>query len=79
VDVVHITIGDPEPYEGDGRPGGIEFDYSLEDDRPVGAKVIGFKRHGWLGRLDELSAILGGHLQLPPAMIHDAVQRKVTG
>ena len=66
VDVLHVRLGEPVAYEGDGLPDGIELDYSLEDGCPRGAKVPGFARLPWRRRLKELADILGEHLGVNP-------------
>jgi hypothetical protein len=78
-DVLHVTLGDAVPYEGDGRPKGVELDYALKDGSPCGAKVIGFERNGWTekGRLAELASILGRHLSVPAAEVALAVARAI--
>lgn len=76
VDVLHVILGEPVAYEGLGVAGGIELDYSLEDDTPSGAKVLGFKRNGWSKRLDELAAVLGKHLSVDRIELVEAIKRK---
>ena len=69
VDVLHIVLGEPLAYEGDGRPGGIELDYSLDEGMPCGAKVIGLKKYGWSSRIKELAEILSEHLSVDSAIL----------
>ena len=75
VDVLHIVVGEPLAYEGDGRPGGIELDYSLDKGIPCGAKVIGLKKYGWPSRLRELAEILSKHLSVDPAILTRDIAR----
>jgi hypothetical protein len=79
VDVLHIVLGEPSAYEGDGLPGGIELDFSIDDGAPCGAKVIGLKKYGWSARLDDLAALLSKHLSLEPSMLAHLIERKTTG
>ena len=32
VDVLHLTVGPPQAYEGDGFAVGVEIDYSIETE-----------------------------------------------
>lgn len=79
VDVLHIVVGEPLAYEGDGRPGGIELDYSLDEGTPCGAKVIGLKKYGWPSRLRELAEILSKHLSVDPAILTRDIARHTEG
>jgi hypothetical protein len=79
VDVLHIVVGKPLAYEGDGRPGGIELDYSLDEGTPCGAKVIGLKKYGWTSRLNELALILSEHLSIDPAVLTRDIARHTEG
>jgi hypothetical protein len=79
VDVLHIVVGEPLAYEGDGRPGGIELDYSLDEGIPCGAKVIGLKKYGWPSRLKELAEILSKHLSIDPAILTSDIARHTEG
>ena len=74
VDVLHIHVGAPVASEGDGRQGGIELDYSVENGRPCGAKVIGFTRYGWSNNLGELARIVGNHLSIGTEEVVDAIK-----
>lgn len=76
VDVLHIGLGEAVAYEGDGRADGIELDYSLDDDSPCGAKVIGFRKYAWPERLPELAGILGDHLAVDDKALVDAIARQ---
>ena len=76
VDVLHIVLGEALPYEGDGRPLGIELDYALDTDTPVGAKVIGFKRYGWSRRVDDLAEIIADHLAIDWRDLADAIRHQ---
>jgi hypothetical protein len=75
VDVLHIVVGEPLAYEGDGRPGGIELDYSIDEGVPCGAKVIGLKKYGWPNRLGELAEILSKHLSIDPSILTRDIAR----
>ena len=73
VDVLHITVGPLVPYEGDGLPGGVELDFSLDDGAPCGAKVIGFQKNGWIDRVPKLAKLIGKHLGVPASTIEQAI------
>jgi uncharacterized protein YuzE len=73
VDVLHITVGAPTEYEGDGLPRGIEIDYSMDDGAICGAKVIGFERNGWASEIANLARQLAGHLRVSPADLAIAI------
>jgi hypothetical protein len=77
VDVLHLVIGEPQSYEGDGAAGGIEIDYSIETGEPCGAKVIGFKRNGWNRRVAELVKVIALHLPAKEKEILNAVEKAV--
>jgi hypothetical protein len=78
VDVLHIVVGEPLAYEGDGLSGGIELDYSIDNGIPCGAKVIGFKKYGWPSRLRELAEFLSKHLSVDPAILtRDIINRQI--
>ena len=66
VDVLVIIRGKPVPVEGDGRPGGVELDYSLDDGSPHAVKVIGYFRNGWQVRTKQLVSIISDHLVVDP-------------
>jgi hypothetical protein len=76
-DVVYISSGDPVPDEGEDRPNGVVLRYSLRGNAPSGATVIGFVRNGWNRHLAKLSEIIGGHLNVDPAAVSDAIAREV--
>lgn len=78
VDVLHIVQGDLTEYEGDGRPGGLELDYSVEDSSAVGAKVIGFERNGWRAKIDTLAGLVADHLSVDKQAVKSAIKRAVT-
>ena len=75
VDVLHVRLRDGVPYEGDGRDFGVELDYALADDKPVGAKVIGYARYGWDHNLNELAKILAEHLSVSKTDLAGAIKR----
>lgn len=77
VDVLHVTVGRPQAYEGDGFPYGVEIDYSVETGQPCGAKVIGFQRNGWHERMPELAHFMAKHLPANDRDILDAVKQVV--
>jgi hypothetical protein len=77
VDVLHLTLGDPQSYEGDGYPGGVEIDYSIDTGEPCGAKVIGFRRNGWDRRVRELATLIASHLPAKDEEIVNAVKKVV--
>lgn len=72
-DVLYITLGPIRPVEGDGLPGGVELDYTLEDGTACGVTVIGFQRNGWQGREGELARIVGAHLGRDASRIEEVV------
>jgi hypothetical protein len=76
VDVLHIVLGEALPYEGEGRPLGIELDYALDTDTPSGAKVIGFKKYGWLRRVDKLAEIIADHLAINRRTLAAAIRHR---
>ena len=77
-DVLHIVLGKAVPYEGDGLAEGVELDFALDDDAPCGAKVIGYRKNRWSGRLDELARIVGKHLAIEPGLLKTAIDRQTT-
>lgn len=80
-DVMHLVLGEPQMYEGDGLDGGLEIDYAIETGEPCEAKVIGFCRYGWTSHLDELAEVLAERLSIPKDQaleaISDARERSV--
>jgi hypothetical protein len=74
VDVLHL-VSEAVPYEGDGMPGGIELDYSIEDGRPCGIKVIGFQRNGWDQNTSQLAKIAGQHFRLDVSVIASLISK----
>ncbi len=78
VDVLHVTVGDPVPYEGEGLPRGVEIDYALHDGVSCGAKVIGFVRNGWKDETRALAMLLSSHLDVSATDIAIAIV-KATG
>ena len=77
VDVLHVTVGRPQAYEGDGFPRGVEIDYSLKTGKPCGAKVIGFQRNGWHERINELARFMAKHLPVEDKDILNAVKKVI--
>jgi len=73
-DVLYITLGDPVAAEGDGRLGGIELDYALNDGSPAGATVIGYFRNRWPEKADELVRVIAEHLSVPSGELAAAVK-----
>jgi hypothetical protein len=76
VDVLHILLGSAVPYEGTGRPRGLELDYAIDSGQPVGATVIGYRRNGWDSDPWTLADRLSAHLRIDPAEIAKAIKRK---
>jgi hypothetical protein len=76
VDVLHILLGSAVPFEGTGRPRGLELDFAIETGEPVGATVIGYRRNGWDSDPRTLAERLSAHLRIDPADIAKAVRRK---
>lgn len=77
VDVLHVAVGAAEAYEGEGRPKGVELDYSIDSGRPCGAKVIGFKRNGWTDKVSVLADELSKHLAVERGRVVDAIKRAI--
>jgi hypothetical protein len=77
-DVLNVVLGKPVPAEGSGLPGGIELDFAIEDGKPCGATVIGYRRNGWVERTDELAARIGAHLAVRPQIVAEAIRVAVT-
>jgi hypothetical protein len=74
VDVMHLTVGVGQAYEGDGLPDGIEIDYSLETGAPCGAKIIGFDRYGWDRDVKRLASVIAAKLEVKRSEILKAIK-----
>jgi hypothetical protein len=74
VDVMHLTVGAGQPYEGDGLPEGIEIDYSIETGAPCGAKIIGFDRYGWNRNVKRLASVIAAKLDVKRSEILVAIK-----
>lgn len=61
-DVLYVALGYPAADEGEDRPRGVVLRYSVKDNVPTGATIIGFVRNRWDRHIDELSEIVGVHL-----------------
>ena len=77
VDVLHLVMGNPQAYEGDGLPFGVEIDYSIKTGAPCGAKVIGFERNGWRNKIPELANLIASHLSVEDKDVLHAVKKIV--
>ena len=73
VDVLYLTLGEPVEFEGDGLPGSVELDYSLQDGSPCGVAVIGFKRNGWSKEVSKLTKIASDHLSIDPTIVRKLI------
>lgn len=72
-DVLYVTLGEPQAAEGDGRPRGVAFDYTLRGGVPCGATVTGFKRYGWDQDMGGLARVIAEHLRLSAGEIARAI------
>jgi hypothetical protein len=77
VDVLHLAAGDPSDVEGEGLPRGVELDFSVEDGRPCGVTIIGFKRNGWSDDLVNLADTVSRHLSLDPPYVIKVIQQSI--
>jgi hypothetical protein len=77
VDVLHLATCEPSDVEGEGLPRGVELDFSVEDGRPCGVTIIGFKRNGWPGDLVKLADTVSHHLGLDPPYVIKVIQQSV--
>lgn len=75
VDVLYVMLNPPVAVEGDGRPGGVELDYSQKDGSPCGVTVIGYKKNGWPQKVSALASIIGNHLTLKPQVIKSTIEK----
>ncbi len=64
-DVLYISKGRPRPGYGDEGPEDVELRYSFDDDTPIGATVVAYKRLNWPKREADLSLIVANHLHIP--------------
>lgn len=72
-DVLYVSIGSPVPAEGEDFARGLILRYSMSDDSPVGATIIGAAHNLWLQDIDELSDTLAKHLKMPKSKISSAI------
>lgn len=63
-DILYLSLGDPAPVEGDGLPRGVELDFSMDEGKPCGLTVIGFRKNGWPSSVSELATIVSSHLSV---------------
>ena len=77
-DVLYVLVGAPVEAEGDGRPDGIELNFTVADDTPCGVTVIGFKRYGWPDRLAALADLTAKHLSVQPSSVLEHVKHAVS-
>ena len=78
VDVLMVVAGDRVPVEGNGLPGGVELDYSIESGLPCGAKVIGFRKYGWADHIPCLSAVIAVHLGIDTDYVTAAIESRMS-
>jgi hypothetical protein len=76
-DVVYVSLGEPVPDEGEGRPNGVVARYSLRDNSPSGVTIVGFVHNGWDQHLAKLSEIIGQFLNVDPSAVSTAIMREV--
>ena len=77
MDVLYLFLGEPQPVEGDGLPGGIELDYSLQSGALCGITVIGYARNLWNEKFSELVAIVSDRLEIDPFKASQEIERAV--
>jgi hypothetical protein len=63
-DVLYISLGKPRPDEGEDKPHGVVFRFSIEDGAPSGATVVGYRRNEWDKAVQNLSATIANHLSV---------------
>ena len=77
VDVLYLFLGEPQPVEGDGLPGGMELDYSLKSGALCGITVIGYAKNLWNEKFPELVAIVSERLDVDPVNASQEIERAI--
>jgi hypothetical protein len=78
-DVLYVTLATPVPDEGEDAPRGVILRYSMKDNSPTGATVVGLANNNWLTEVDNLSTILSKHMKTNSNEIKEAILDAVGG
>jgi hypothetical protein len=76
-DVLYVTLGSAIPDVGEDAPRGIILRYSMANDQPTGATVVGLFHNHWDREIDGLAKRLGDHLKASPSDIGEAIRSAV--
>lgn len=77
LDVLHIAVGKPTLYLGNGYARGVEIDFDLSTGTACGAKVIGFRGNGWDTDVNSLARFVALLLSANNRDILFAIQRAI--
>jgi hypothetical protein len=72
-DVLYISLGNPRPDEGEGKPHGVVLRYSIKKGTPSGATVVGYRRNKWNEAVQNLSTIIANHLSVSSEDVMTAI------
>lgn len=76
-DVLYVSLGPPEPDEGEDRERGVVLRFAVKDNHPTGVTVVGLRRNQWNDRLAELAQIVAAHLDTDDVPVMFAMERKL--
>jgi uncharacterized protein YuzE len=72
-DVLYLAIGKPVPATTDEDDEGLAFRYALDDGRPCGVTIIGYKSEHWNQKILALSYKISGRLNLRDDLVVSAL------
>lgn len=73
-DTLYFVLGKPKPGYGDAGYRDIIFRFSSDDEKPIGATIVGYEATHWSNRKAELAEAVGKHLHVPPALVISALK-----
>lgn len=73
-DVLYLALGKPVPAKTDEDDDGLAFRFALEDGRPCGVTIMGFRSSRWSQRRVALAKIIGVRLHVGNNVVAKALQ-----
>ena len=75
-DVLYVALDEPRPAISEEGRDGLIYRFAMDDDRPCGVTVLGFK-DTWFGRERDLAERIGTFLKSEAECVQQAIQHEI--
>lgn len=72
-DVLYLALGKPVPATTDEDADGLAFRFALDDGRPCGVTIMGYKESLWQKKISSLSNAIAQRLQVSNGSVEIAL------